>query len=96
MGTASEKAVETPAKAFSAPGPYCIANAPAGLPFLMRVQPSAMPTPTRSCRQMTGLMPAAAAASITGVVGNDGRMLMPSSFSISAMASMVRMAVRSC
>src|SRR5262245_7741652 len=40
---------------------------------------------------MIGLMPAAAAASITGVVGNDGSMVMPSRFRISAMASIVRM-----
>ena len=31
-----------PANAFSAPGPYCIAKTPGGLPFVTRAQPSAM------------------------------------------------------
>jgi hypothetical protein len=36
-------AVETPAKAFSAPGPYCMAERAGRVPFFTRVQPSAMP-----------------------------------------------------
>ena len=46
-----------------------MANTPGGLPFVTRAQPSAMCTPTRSWRQMTGRMPAAAADSMIGVVG---------------------------
>src|SRR5687768_12719329 len=77
-----------PAKAFSAPGPYCIANTPGGLPFTTRVQPSAMCTPTRSCRQMTGRMPRAAADSMIGVVGKQNIVEMPSRLRISVIASM--------
>ena len=40
----SENAVATPGKAFSAPGPYCIANTPTGFPLVIRLYPSAMPT----------------------------------------------------
>jgi len=39
------------------------------VPFVTRAYPSAMPTPTRSWRQITGRMSALAAASISGVVG---------------------------
>jgi hypothetical protein len=78
------KAVATPAKAFSAPGPYCIAKTPAGFPFDTRAKPSAMWTPTRSWRQITGLMPTAAAASMIGVVGKQNKVEMPSRFRISA------------
>ena len=77
-GLESEKAVATPANAFSAPGPYCIANTPGGRPFETRAKPSAIWTPTRSWRQMTGLIPTAAAASMIGVVGKQKRVEMPS------------------
>src|SRR5579862_8672774 len=77
-----------PANAFSAPGPYCIAKTPGGLPFCTREQPSAMWTPTRSCRQITGRMPAATAASMIGVVGKQNSVLTPSRFRISEIASM--------
>src|SRR5262249_62165455 len=87
-GLESEKAVATPANAFSAPGPYCIAKTPGGRPFDTREKPSAMCTPTRSWRQMTGLMPTAAAASIIGVVGKQKRFETPSFFRISAMTFM--------
>ena len=87
-GLESGKAVATPAKAFSAPGPYCIAKTPGGRPFDTRANPSAIWTPTRSCRQITGLMPTAAAASMIGVVGKQNRVEMPSRFRISAMTSM--------
>ncbi len=83
-GVELEKAVATPAKAFSAPGPYCIAKTPGGRPFDTRANPSAMWTPTRSWRQMTGLMPTAAAASMIGVVGKQNRVEMPSRLRISA------------
>src|SRR5437867_911160 len=73
--------------AISAPGPYCIANTPSRRPFVVRLKPSAMPTPTRSWRQSTGRIPAAAAASITGVVGYVLRNSTPSRFMISASAS---------
>ena len=69
----SEKAVATPAKAFSAPGPYCIAKTPGGRPFDTRAKPSAICTPTRSWRHITGRMPTAAAASMIGVVGKQNR-----------------------
>ena len=46
-----------------------MANTPGGVPLLTRLYPSAIPTPTRSWRQMTGRMPAAAAASIRVEVG---------------------------
>ena len=69
IGVESEKAVATPGKAFSAPGPYCMQNAASFLPLLARAYPSAMPTPTRSWRQSTGRMSARAAASMSGVVG---------------------------
>jgi len=42
------QAVATPANAFSAPGPYCIAKTPGGRPFETRANPSAIWTPTRS------------------------------------------------
>ena len=35
-GVESENAVATPGKAFSAPGPYCIAKTAGGRPFLTR------------------------------------------------------------
>ena len=84
-GVESEKAVATPAKAFSAPGPYCIAKTPGGRPLATRAKPSAMWTPTRSWRQITGRMPTAAAASMIGVVGKQNRVSTPSRFNISAM-----------
>src|SRR4029077_14007611 len=87
IGTESENAVATPGNAFSAPGPYCIAKTPRRRPLVVRLKPSAMPTPTRSWRQSTGLIPAAAAASIIGVVGYVLRNSMPSRFMISAIAS---------
>ena len=68
-GVESEKAVAMPAKAFSAPGPYCMANTDGERPLLTRAKPSAMPTPTRSWRQMIGRISASAAASIRAVVG---------------------------
>ena len=68
-----------------------MANTPGGRPFVTRLYPSAIPTPTRSCRQMIGLMPMSAADSITGVVGNALRYSMPSFFRMWAMASRVRM-----
>src|SRR6266851_3383175 len=82
-----------PAKAFSAPGPYCIAKTPGGLPLVTRAQPSAMWTPTRSWRQITGRTPAAAAASMIGVVGKQNRVEMPSRFRISVIASMTSIGV---
>ncbi len=82
-----------PANAFSAPGPYCIAKTPAGLPFMTREQPSAMCTPTRSWRQITGRSPPATAASIIGVVGKQNIVLMPSRFRISVIASMTSISV---
>ena len=87
MGTESEKAVATPAKAFSAPGPACMAKTPMRLPLETREKPSAMPTPTRSCRQMIGLIPAEAAASIMGAVGKQLKNSTPSRLRISAIAS---------
>ncbi len=77
-----------PAKAFSAPGPYCMAKTPAGLPLVTRAQPSAMWTPTRSWRQMTGRSPPATAASMIGVVGKQNSVETPSRFRISVIASM--------
>src|SRR5579884_1981056 len=82
-----------PAKAFSAPGPYCMAKTPGGRPFKTRAQPSAMCTPTRSWRQITGRMPAAAAASMIGVVGKQNIVEMPSRFRISVIASMTSIGV---
>ena len=35
-GTESEKVVAIPAKAFSEPGPYCMAKTPGGFPFVTR------------------------------------------------------------
>ena len=60
-----------PGNAFSDPGPYCIANTPGGRPLVTRAKPSAMSTPTRSCRQMIGRMPAATAFSMIEVVGKQ-------------------------
>src|SRR6185436_2524533 len=77
-----------PAKAFSAPGPYCIAKTPGGLLLVTRATPSAMWTPTRSWRQITGRMPPATAASMIGVVGKQNIVEMPSRFRISVIASM--------
>ena len=89
MGTESENDVATPEYAFSAPGPYCMAKTPGGRPLVTLLYPSAIPTPTRSCRHITGRIPAAAQASITGVVGKQDRYSTPSLLSISAIASMV-------
>src|SRR4051794_38373067 len=89
MGVESEYAVATPGNAFSAPGPYCIANTPGRRPFVMREKASAMPTPTRSWRHSTGRMPMAAAASMTGVVGYALRKDTASRFRISAIASTI-------
>ena len=69
-------------------GPYCIAKTPAGLPLATRAAPSAMWTPTRSWRQITGRMPPATAASMIGVVGKQNIVEMPSRFRISVIASM--------
>src|SRR5258708_62490 len=82
-----------PAKAFSAPGPYCIAKTPAGFPFVTRAQPSAMWTPTRSWRQITGRRPPATAASMIGVVGKQNSVETPSRFKISVIASMTSIRV---
>ena len=82
-----------PAKAFSAPGPYCIAKTPGGLPLVTRAQPSAMWTPTRSWRQITGRMPPATAASMIGVVGKQNIVEIPSRFRISVIASMTSIGV---
>ena len=87
IGTESEYAVATPENAFSAPGPYCMANTPRRRPLVVRLNPSAIPTPTRSWRQSTGRIPAAAAASMIGVVGYVLRNSTPSRFMISAIAS---------
>src|SRR5262245_36299294 len=57
----------------------------------MRVNPSAMPTPTRSCRHSTDRIPAAAVASMTGVVGYALRKSTPSRLRISATASTIFM-----
>src|SRR5688572_32487922 len=65
-----------------------MAKTPAGLPFITLVQPSAMCTPTRSCRQMMGRMPRAAADSMIGVVGKQNIVEMPSRLRISVIASM--------
>ena len=37
MGVESENAVATPGKAFSAPGPYCMANTPRRRPLVVRL-----------------------------------------------------------
>ena len=58
-----------PGKAFSAPGPYCMAKTPSRLPFETLLKPSAMWTPTRSWRQSSGRIPTAATDSIRAVVG---------------------------
>src|SRR3954462_3863479 len=85
-----------PAKAFSAPGPYCIAKTPAGLPLVTRAAPSAICTPTRSWRQITGRMPPATAASMIGVVGKQNIVEIPSRFRISVIASMTSIGVFPC
>ena len=72
-------------------GPYCIANTPGGLPLVTRAKPSAMSTPTRSCRQMIGRMPAATAFSMIEVVGKQNSVVTPSRFRTSTMASAVRL-----
>src|SRR5437867_12652008 len=64
-----------------------MANTPRRRPFVVRLKPSAMPTPTRSWRQSTGRIPVAATASIRGVVGYVLRNSTPSRFMISAIAS---------
>src|SRR5215468_12203987 len=91
IGVESENAVATPGKAFTAPGPYCIANTPTGWPLVIRLYPSAMPTPTRSWAQTWGRMPAAAQAWIMDVVGKQLRNLTPSCFKMVAMASTIFM-----
>jgi hypothetical protein len=57
--------------------------------LVTRLKPSAIPTPTRSWRQMMGRMPPWAADSSTGVVGKQLKYSTPSRFSISVMASTV-------
>ena len=89
IGVESEYAVATPAKAFSAPGPYCIANTAGRRPFVTRANPSAIPTPTRSCRHITGRIPTEAAASMTDVVGKQLRNSTFSRCKMSMMASTV-------
>ena len=69
MGTLSANAWAAPGKEFSVPGPTCDANTPRRLPLVVRLNPSAMAMPTRSCLQMTGLTPALAQASISGWAG---------------------------
>src|SRR6266404_3667820 len=61
---------------------------PAGGRLETRANPSAIWTPTRSWRQMTGLMPTAAAASMIGVVGKQKSVEMPSRLRMSAITSM--------
>ena len=73
IGEASANAVATPGYAFSAPGPYCMAKTPGGVPFVILEYPSAIPTPTRSWRHITGLIPISAAASMIEVVGKQLR-----------------------
>jgi hypothetical protein len=65
----SENGCETPEKEFSIPGPPCGAKTPIVLPFVERLIPSAIPAPTRSCRQMTGRMPSSAQRSISRLRG---------------------------
>ncbi len=88
-GVESEYAVAIPEYAFSAPGPYCIAKTPKGSPLVIRLYPSAIPTPTLSWRHMIGLIPALAADSIIGVVGKQLKTSIPSLFKISAIMSTV-------
>ena len=49
------------------PGPAWAANTPLRLPRLIRLKPSAIPTPTRSCRHRMGRMSSAAACFDQGV-----------------------------
>ena len=60
MGTESAYAWATPPKAFSDPGPVCMVKTPIVLPFLIRLKPSAMLTPARSCRERMGRIPSGA------------------------------------
>jgi hypothetical protein len=64
-----------------------MANTPMRLPLVTRLKPSAIPTPIRYCRQITGRIPARAAASMIGVVGKQLRNSVPSRLSISQIAS---------
>jgi hypothetical protein len=68
-GTPSENAWATAPNEFSTPGPPCMQNTPTCLPEVKRLIASAMWMPVRSWRTITGLMPAAAADSISGLSG---------------------------
>ena len=87
IGTESAYAVATPAKAFSAPGPACIANTPVLSPLVIRLYPSARLTPTRSCLNMSGLIPACAPASSNLLNGITPMKSTPSALSIWATKS---------
>src|ERR1700724_1301105 len=80
-----------PGNAFSAPGPYCMANTAGGRPLAVRAKPLAMSTPTRSWRQMIGRRPAATAASMMGVVGKQNSVEIPSRVRMCAIASITSM-----
>src|SRR5690606_27496839 len=64
-----------------------MAKAPMRLPRVIRDSASAMCRPVRSCRTMTGRMPALAASSITGLRGYAKSVSTPSRRRISAIAA---------
>jgi hypothetical protein len=68
-GTPSENACATAPNEFSTPGPACMQNTPTRWPEVTRLIASAMWMPVRSWRTMIGLMPIAAADSISGLSG---------------------------
>ena len=87
IGTDSPNACATPPKAFSAPGPCCIAKTPIRSPELRRAIASAMWSPIRSWRTMTGRMSARAACSRMWFTGYPMSVSTPSRLRISAIAS---------
>ena len=68
-----------------------MAKTPGLAPFVTREYPSAICTPTRSCRQIIGRIPAWAAASIIDVVGKQLKYSIPCAFNVFAIASIVFM-----
>ena len=87
MGTESANAVATPANAFSAPGPACIAKTPVFSPFEILEYPSAKLTPTLSCLKINGLIPIFAPASSRVLNGITPMKSTPSDFKIFAIKS---------